>query len=558
MNRPDAAPGGHAARPGPAGTADAVVIGAGVNGLVAANMLADAGWDVVVCEAADEAGGACRSGETVRPGYVTDLFSAFYPLAAASPVLRALDLESSGLRWARAPQVLAHPTPDGRCAVLSTDLDATARSLADFSPADAAAWRAQVDRWQRIREPLVAALVAAPFPPVRAGARLVRGMGAAQTLRFARFALLSVRRFADEEFVGDGAGLLLAGNALHTDLAPEAAGSALFGWLLAMLGQDVGFPVPQGGAGQLTAALVRRLHERGGQLRTRAPVADVLIRDGRARGVRLADGTTLRARRAVVADVDAVTLYRHLVAADQLPTRLLADLDRFQWDNATMKINWALSAPIPWSDERCAGAGTVHLGGTMDDLTLMSAQLACQQVPADPFLILGQMTTADPTRSPAGTESAWAYFHVPQTPRGDAGGQSITGQWAAADVAALVERAERKIERYAPGFRDLVVGREIQSPLAIEAANTALHRGALNGGTAGLHQQLVFRPVPGLGRPETPVAGLYLASMSAHPGGGVHGGPGAMAARVALRTAGALGPARRAVTRAAHARIYAE
>ncbi|MCL9796265.1 phytoene desaturase family protein, partial [Frankia sp. AgKG'84/4] len=300
------------------------------------------------------------------------------------------------------------------------------------------------------------------------------------------------------------------------------------------------------------------LHERGGRLRTRAAVADVLIRGGRARGVRLADGTTLRARRAVVADVDAVTLYRHLVAADQLPARLLADLDRFQWDNSTMKINWALSAPIPWSDTRCAGAGTVHLGGTMDDLTLLSAQLACQQVPADPFLILGQMTTADPTRSPAGTESAWAYFHVPQAPRGDAGGRGITGQWTAADVAALVERAERKIERYAPGFRDLVVGREIQSPLAIEAANTALHRGALGGGTAGLHQQLVFRPVPGLGRPETPVAGLYLASMSAHPGGGVHGGPGAMAARVALRTAGALGPVRRAVTRTAHARIYAD
>lgn len=537
--------------------ADAIVIGAGVNGLVAANLLADARWDVIVCEAADEPGGACRSAEAVAPGYVTDLFSAFYPLTAASPVMRGLGLEEHGLRWSRAPSVLAHPTADGRCAVLSTDLDRTAESLASYAAADGPAWRALFDRWRTVREPLVEALVGVPFPPVRAGIRFARALGAAGTLRFARFATLPVRRFAEEEFAGDGAGLLLAGNALHTDLAPEAAGSALFGWLLTMLGQDVGYPVPTGGAGQLTAALVHRLRVRGGMVRTASPVAGVLVRDGQAQGVRLADGSTLRARRAVIADVNAVSLYRHLVAAEQLPARLLDDLARFHWDNSTFKVNWALRGPIPWSDPRCADAGTVHLGGTMDDLTLMSAQLACRTIPHDPFLVIGQMTTADPTRSPAGTESAWAYFHVPQEPRADAGGEQITGRWGPEDVARLADRAERRIERMAPGFRDRVVGRDVQSPLALQAANAALHRGALNGGTAGLHQQLMFRPVPGLGRPETPVRGLYLASMSAHPGGGVHGGPGAMAARVALRTAGTFGPVRRAAVRAAHARIYA-
>lgn len=533
------------------------MIGAGVNGLVAANLLADAGWDVIVCEAADEPGGACRSAESVAPGYITDLFSAFYPLAAASPVLRGLGLEDHGLRWSRAPRVLAHPTPDGRCAVLSTDLEQTVESLASYAAADAAAWRAQFARWQSIREPLIEALVAVPFPPVRAGARLARSLGAAELLRFARFAVLPVRGFAAEEFSGAGAGLLLAGNALHTDLAPEAAGSALFGWLLTMLGQEVGFPVPVGGASRLVEALVSRLRGRGGMLRTGAPVADVLVRGGRAWGVRQVDGTTLRARHAVVADVDAVSLYRHLIAREYLPARLLADLERFQWDNSTFKVNWALSGPIPWSDERCSGAGTVHLGGTMDDLTLMSAQLACRMIPDDPFLVIGQMTTADATRSPAGTESAWAYFHVPQAPRADAGGEGVTGRWGPADVARMVARAERKIERMAPGFQARIAGRAVQSPLSLEAADASLRRGALNGGTAGLHQQLVFRPVPGLGRPETPVVGLYLGSMSAHPGGGVHGGPGAMAARVALRTAGMLGPARRMAARAAHARIYA-
>jgi len=540
--------------------ADAVVVGAGVNGLVAANLLADAGWDVVVCEAGDEAGGACRSAEVAAPGFVTDLFSAFYPLAAVSPVIDGLGLADHGLDWVHAPRVLAHPTPDGECAVLSTDPEETAASLAvdgtAGGAADAAAWLALFDQWRKLRGPLVDTLLTAPFPPVRAGARLARTLGVADGLRFARFATLPVRRFAEEEFTGAGAGLLLAGNAMHTDLGPDAAGSAVFGWLLAMLGQDVGFPVPRGGSGRIPAALVQRMRTRGAMLRTGAEVTDVVVRGGRARGVRLADGTTLTARRAVIADVDAVTLYRSLVAAEHLPARLLADLGRFQWDNATFKVNWALSGPIPWSDARCAGAGTVHLGGTMDDLTRLSAELACSLVPAHPLLILGQMTTTDPTRSPAGTESAWAYLHVPQRPRGDAGGEGITGDWGPEDVATMVARVERTIEAAAPGFGASILGRDVQSPLGLEASDAILHRGALNGGTAALHQQLIFRPVPGFGRPETPIAGLYLGSMSAHPGGSVHGGPGAIAARSALKGAGVLAPARRRAFAAATRRIY--
>ncbi|ONH49718.1 FAD-dependent oxidoreductase [Frankia sp. CcI49] len=568
--------------------ADAVVIGAGVNGLVAANLLADAGWDVVVCEAQTEPGGACRSSRLTAPGigigidtgtgpppgtdlsFTTDLFSAFHPFAAASPVLRGLALGEHGLRWRHAPTVLAHPLPDGRCAQLSTDLDETCASLADFAPADADAWQEQVALWRRVRAPLLDALLATPFPPVRAGVRLLRALGAADGLRFARFGVLPVRRFAAEEFAGDGAGLLLAGCALHTDLAPEAAGSALIGWLLAMLGQDVGFPVPEGGAGNLTAALVRRLRARGGELRTGTPVAAVTVRAGRADGVRLADGSVLPARRAVIADVDAVSLYRGLVAPEHLPPRLLADLDRFHWDSATFKVNWALAGPIPWSDPRVARAGTVHLGGTMDDLTVTAAELARDLVPAQPFVVLGQMTTADPSRSPAGTESAWAYFHLPQRPRGHAGTAgarlpataAVTGRPDGQgrpdehDVAVLLERLERRIEAYAPGFTTLVLRRDVQSPARLESMDRVLHGGALGGGTAALHQQLVFRPVPGLGRPETPVPGLYLASMSAHPGGGVHGGPGAMAARVALGAAGPTGAARRRALAATHRMLY--
>jgi phytoene dehydrogenase-like protein len=512
---------------------DAVVIGAGPNGLVAANLLADAGWDVLVLEAQPEPGGAVRSAEVTAPGYLSDLYSAFYPLGLASPVLRDLRLEEHGLRWRHAPQVLGHPLPDGRGAVLSRDLGQTAASVDAFAAGDGAAWRQLAADWDRLSPPLLDALFR-PFPPVRAGARLLRELGAADALRFARFALLSVRRHGVEEFAGEGAPLLLAGNALHTDLAPGSGGSAVYGWLLAMLGQSVGFPVPEGGAGQLTAALVARLRSRGGRLECDARVTGVVVRGGRAVAVQVADGRTVDVRRAVLADVTAPQLYLDLVGVDQLPPRLLSDLRRFSWDTGTVKVDWALSAPIPWRAQAVAHAGTVHVGGHLDDLTVYSSELERGLVPESPFLLVGQMTTADPSRSPAGTESAWGYTHVPSRPRGDAAGE-LRGDWGADDRSRFVDRMEAQMERYAPGFRDLVVGRHVQLPGDLQASDSNLQGGAINGGTAALHQQLVFRPTPGLGRPETPFAGLYLASSSAHPGGGVHGACGANAAHAALR-----------------------
>ncbi|MGZ6825623.1 MAG: phytoene desaturase family protein [Mycobacteriales bacterium] len=529
-------------------SADAVVIGSGPNGLVAANLLADAGWDVLVLEAQSEPGGAVKSGEVAADGFVSDLYSSFYPLALGSPVLRGLALEQWGLRWRHAPSVLAHPLSDGRTAVLSRDLEQTVSSVAAFDPRDGKAWREEVERWRSLDPWLVRALMT-PFPPVRAGAHLAHRLGAREALRLARFAVLPARRYAQEQFAGAGAGLLLAGNAMHTDLSSDDAGSALFGWLLAMLGQEVGFPVPEGGAGQLTRALVARLQDRGGRLECDARVTRVLLRDGRATGVALADGRQVAAARAVLADVPATTLFLDLVGRELLPERLRADLERFTWDHGTVKVDWALSGPIPWRNREVVGAGTVHLGGDLDEVTRFGHELALDLVPREPFLLLGQMTTTDPTRSPAGTESAWAYTHVPASPRGDAAGE-ITGDWSQpATRARFLERFEARVEQFAPGFRDLVVGRHVAFPGDLHAGDANLVGGAVNGGTSALHQQLFFRPTPGTGRPETVVDGLYLASASAHPGGGVHGACGANAARAALR-AGTTGRLARAATRA--------
>jgi phytoene dehydrogenase-like protein len=505
---------------------DAVVIGAGPNGLVAAILLAERGWRVAVVEAQPTPGGAVRSQELIEAGYVNDVCSAFYPLGAASPVLSAMHLEDHGLRWRHAPTVIAHPALDGTCPVLSRDIDVTAKSLDAGHARDGDAWRTLYARWTQVDDALLGALFT-PFPPVRATTRLARTMPPRDYAEFVRFLLLPVRRLGEEYFGGAPARRLIAASALHADLPPEGTMSGFFGWLMTCLGQQVGFPVPEGGAASLTDALVRRLTGLGGEVICNASVDSVVVRAGRAVAVRTRDGQELAAPRAILADVDAPTLYRTLLREDDLPARFRAKLSLFQWDNGTVKIDWNLDGPIPWTAEPARQAGTVHLVETVDALTRSTAELACGSIPVDPFLIVGQQSMTDSTRQPLGKETAWAYTHVPHPDRSPA----VATPGA---MEKLVETMEQTIERHAPGFRNLIRGRHVLTPSGFHCENANLVGGALSGGTAQLHQQLVFRPVPGLGRSETPVRGLFLASASAHPGGGVHGGPGANAARAAL------------------------
>jgi phytoene dehydrogenase-like protein len=519
--------------PGVHGDVDAVVIGAGHNGLVAANVLAERGWRVLVLEEQPLPGGAVKSGELTEPGFTSDLFSAFYPLAAASPALRALRLEQHGVRWRRAPLPVAHPQPDGRCAVLSLNPGETAASLERFAAGDGERWHAFYETWQQAGGPFMDALLR-PFPPLRGAARLAVALGPRGLLRFTRFALLPVRRLAEESFEGEGGAWLLAGNALHADLKPDSAGGGLFGWVLCGLGQQYGFPVPEGGAGRLIDALVARLRAHGGELACGVAVSQVVVRGGRAVGVRLRDGSEVSAPRGVLATTVAPTLFHELVGDQHLPRDFVADLGRFQRDNGTVKVDWSLDAPIPWAAEEARRAGTLHVADGMDALTRTTGQLSRGLIPDRPFLVMGQYAAVDSTRMPAGRDVAWAYTHVPQRVRGDAGEDNLTGSWDSHEADTFADRMEAEIELRAPGFRALIRRRHVFAPPTLEAANRNLLGGAVNGGTAQIHQQVVFRPVPGLGRPETPLRGLFLAGSSAHPGGGVHGAAGFNAARAAV------------------------
>lgn len=511
---------------------DAVVIGAGPNGLVAANDLADRGWEVLVLEAQPEPGGAVRSAELLEPGVVTDRFSAFYPLGAVSPHLARLGLDRFGLTWEHAPFVLAHPTLDGPTAILSRDIDRTAASLDRFHVGDGDAWRERQATWDRISRPLIDSVMG-PFPPVRAAARLLARTRVRGAAELARSAALTTRRASEEWFDGAGGGLLLTGSALHADLTPETATGALYGWLLTAIGQSDGWPVPRGGAGELTAALVRRLSAAGGDLRCGSEVVTIECADGRAVAVTTADGQRVRARRAVVADVSAPLLYGHLLAPHDVEPAVRRDMARYQYGSATFKVNWSVDVGIPWSDPDVGGAGTVHIASSLDELTMTTAQMATGHVPDRPFVLVGQMTTADPTRSPAGIESVWAYTSVPQHVRGDVAGE-VSGLDDASDAERFADRMQARIEMFAPGFASRIRHRSIQSPSSIEADDANLRRGDKSLGTAQLHQQLIFRPTLGLARPETHIGGLFLASASAHPGGGVHGACGANAARAAV------------------------
>src|SRR3954469_529352 len=502
--------------------AGAVVIGAGPNGLVAACTLADAGWDVVVVEAADEVGGAVKS-ERRGEGYVHDMYSSFYPLAAASPVLAALELDRHGLRWVHAPAVVAHLlSPDAeRAAVLHRDVEQTAKGLDQDHPGDGDAWIRMFEHWQRIRDPLLDALFS-PFPPVKAGARLFGRLGVHDTLWTLRMFALPVHRLRQELFGGRMAPALITGNALHADVPALAPVSGVFGWLLVMLGQDVGFPVPEGGAGMLAEALASRARSAGATILTGKRVDRVVVGNGKALGVVTAGGTAVRARRAVLADVPAPTLLGSLVDRDQVPARILEALERFEWDLPTVKVNWALDGSIPWKAAGAAQAGTVHLGSDAEGLALSSAALDLGRPAFHDFLLVGQMATADPTRAPAGGESVWSYSHLPR------------GVYDGETASALAKRMDEAIEAHAPGFHDRVVERWEQLPSDMESDDPSLVHGSINSGTAQLHQQLIFRPLPGLGRAEMPIDRLYLAGSSAHPGGGVHGAAGHIAAQAAL------------------------
>lgn len=498
---------------------DAVVVGSGPNGLTAAIAMARAGWRVLVLEASERPGGAVATEELTLPGFRHDTFSAVHPAGAASGAFASMPLERHGLRWVHPQACVAHPLPDGTAAALYRDLDRTAASLDAIHAGDGESWRAFaspfVDHFDALRDTMLAG-----FPPLRGPARLAAGIGPRGLFGFARLLPMSARSLGEKLFAGEGTRAWLYGSAMHSDVPPAGAGSAIAAAYMNLLGHGVGWPSPEGGAGRLADALASYLRELGGELHTGANVTRIEVQRGRVTGVGLDGGERVGAR-VVIGDVMPAAL--DALAGGALPAGYSRRLRRYRMGPSTLKIDWALDGPIPWSAPQAREAGTVHVGGSAAEI-LQTTALA-DGLPERPFMLLGQQSLADPSRAPAGKHTAWAYTHGPQT-----------GVDWVAERDRHVERMEAQVERFAPGFRELILARHVLGPADLQQRNANLVGGDVGGGSYTL-SQVIFRPVPSLAPYRTPVRGLYLGSAAAFPGGGVHGVPGQAAARLALAEA---------------------
>jgi phytoene dehydrogenase-like protein len=501
-------------------SAGAVVVGAGPNGLAAAIRLAESGVGVTVLEAADAPGGAVRTQELTLPGFHHDTFSSVYPAAVASPVFARLPLADHGLRWVHPEACYAHPLDGGRALALYREIERTAAGLDAACAGDGERWAAFVrpllDAFEALRETMLGG-----FPPVGGALSLLSELGPIGTAGFARLLPGSAAGLGGRLFQGDAPRAWLYGSAGHGDVPPTGMGSAIAVAYLNLLGHAVGWPSPQGGAERLVDALVAHLRSLGGELRSASPVAAIDSAHGRVMGVRLRGGERVPAS-IVVADVMPHTLAR--LAGDALPSLYRALLRRYRYGPATVKVDWALDGPIPWSAPEPRGAGTVHVAGDAHE-TVATIRAAESRLPERPYLLLGQQSVADPTRAPEGKHTAWAYTHGPR--------QGI--DWAVA-LDRHVERMETQVERYAPGFRDRILARHIMGPGDLQARDPNLVGGDVGGGSYRM-PQVVFRPIPAWSPYRTPLKGLYLGSAAAFPGGAVHGVPGDAAARAALRDA---------------------
>ena len=463
---------------------DAIVVGAGPNGLAAAIEFARAGKSVCVYEANETVGGGARSAALTLPGFVHDSCSAVHPLAVGSPFFRTLSLSEYGLEFVYPPAAVAHPFDDGTAVLLHRSIEKTSEQLGADARAYQKLFGPLVRNWDDLAPALLGPLKFPKHPFAMGG--------------FGLRALRSASGLAKSHFKEERARALFAGAAAHSCLSLKHAASAAFGLVLLALGHTAGWPIPRGGAQKISEALAAHLKSLGGEIVT---------------GVRVESLEDLPPSRCVVFDLTPRQILQ--IAGDRLPASFKNKLSKYRYGPAAFKMDWALDGPVPWRARECAQAATVHLGATLAEMEASESAVWEGKCPERPYVPLAQHTLFDPSRAPEGKHTLWAYCHVPN----------------GSDVD-MSKQIEDQIERFAPGFRSRIIARSVQSPAELENRNANLVGGDINGGVQTL-AQMFTRPT--VHTYSTPLEGVYICSSSTPPGGGVHGMCGYHAARVALK-----------------------
>ncbi|ADV84753.1 phytoene desaturase family protein [Terriglobus saanensis] len=467
------------------GDFDAVVVGAGPNGLAAAITMQRAGLRVLLLEAKSTVGGGMRSAELTLPGFVHDVCSAIHPLGAGSPFFRELPLKDFGLEWIEPPVLAAHPFDDGTAAALMSSLEETTAGLGEDREAYARLYRPLIAAWPKIEREVLGPVLAWPPHPL-------------EMVKFGVKALLPASALA-KRFRGRDARGLLAGMAAHGMQPLTSVATAATALVLMIAGHRSGWPMARGGSQKIADALAAYFVSLGGVVET---------------GVAVERLEALPPARVTLLDVGPKQLLQ--IAAGKLSSRYRSQLEKFEYGPGAFKVDWALDGPVPFASETCRRAGTVHLGGTFEEIAQSEAEIAAGKHSENPFLLFAQQSLFDATRAPSGRHTAWGYCHVPN-------GSTVD----------RIEAIEAQVERFAPGFRDRILARHTMNTYAMQAYNANYVGGDINGGALTL-RQIVARPVLLRSPYRTSMDGVYLCSASTPPGGGVHGMCGFHAARRAM------------------------
>ncbi len=532
------------------GKYDAIVVGGGHNGLTAALYLARAGWKVLVLERNAQIGGATVSAEVTVPGFVHDLYSMNQNLFAGSPVYAEFKagLERHGLSFASSDKPVCSIFPDGKFLGIYRDPAKTLELIRRHNPADAEGWTLLHRHFEAFVRSLLS-IYGTPLPSMRALWTILRALkneGVAECVALSRLMLSSTRALVDEYFETPETKALFAPWGMHLDFGPDVAGGAIFPVLETFSDAMNGISIARGGASKLVRAMAGLLRELGGEVRTEALVAKITTRDGRALGVELAGGETIGARRAVIANLSAGPLFGGLLADYPFTPDFRRSVAKFKYGPATMMVHLALKARPAWrAGAEVADFAYVHIAPYIEDLATTYTHSINGILPASPLLVVGQTSAVDPTRTGGRGEILWIQVRtLPSKIRGDALGQIEARDWDAAREP-YADRVIDKIEQYAPGIRELIIKRAIESPADLERANPNLVGGDSVSGSHHLAQNFLFRPFPGWSRYRTPIAGLYMCGAGTYPGAGNNALSGFLCAKEILKGRRALGWLRR-------------